>query len=72
VPPTTNEQVIDWQFTVSEGGLTSRYGMLGGFFYKQFLPGGLVLPVINPPRRISAIQFTMARNLWREQQSRRP
>lgn len=69
MPKTTSESVIEWQFTISEQGMTSRYGMLGGFFYKQFLPHGVAIPQLSPPRRISVPQYLLAKGVYDHQQA---
>lgn len=69
MPKTTSESVIEWQFTVSEQGMMSRYGMLGGFFYKQYLRNGVAIPFLSPPRRISVPQYLLAKGAYDRQQA---
>jgi hypothetical protein len=60
---TTNESVISWQFTLTEQGFQSRYGIYQGDYYKQFLTGVGVVTDKNPPRRISRAQYALAKQL---------
>jgi hypothetical protein len=64
MPAITNEQRrprITWQFQLAEQGSSSRYGVLGFDYYKQYLPGGLVLPIVHPPKRISEQLYNLAK-----------
>lgn len=55
------ENAINWDFLVSGHLNSSRYGHLGGAYYRQFLPGGNVLPDIHPAKLIDASLYAMAK-----------
>lgn len=61
---------IRWQFTLTASEVTApsirravRYGTLAGEFYKQYLPSGVPLPKIYPPRKIPKTLYDVAENL---------
>lgn len=56
-------QLIEWKFTVVKGREVSRYGEYGGKFWKQYLPAGLEVPNIHPPRAISEEVYVFAQRV---------
>lgn len=56
----TLSERIDWLFTLTLSGLSTRYGTFQGQHYKQFLPHGIVLDVTYPPRPIPTALFEFA------------
>lgn len=58
--PTFLERQITWQFHVSRRENRVRYGTYGSFFYKQFLPGGIVISGQHQPRKIPLQLYQMA------------
>ena len=44
--------LIEWKFTVAMGSEVSRYGEYNGRFWKQYLPAGLEIPNLHPPKVI--------------------
>jgi len=59
--PTFLEGQIEWQFLVERRVNRVRYGTYGIFFYKQFLPGGIVLSTPHPPRKIPKKLYEIAK-----------
>jgi hypothetical protein len=51
---------IAWKFTLSSQGFITRYGVLGGQFYKQVLPGGIPVPNLYPAKPITQRQYELA------------
>lgn len=65
MPEMTGSQLaslVQWRFTISEQGSSSRYGTYSGEYYKQYLPNGNVFSDTYPPKRISAQLYTIAFN----------
>lgn len=54
------EDLIQWHFTVGEQDFMSRYGTYAGRFWKQFLPGGLPMPELHPPKLITQQAYELA------------
>lgn len=55
--------LIQWDFSISMGGLVSRYGRLSGVYLKQFLPGGIEFPERHPPRAIDGRSYNLAKKI---------
>ena len=51
---------IEWKFTAVFASQLARYGTFAGGFYKQFLPAGIDVPSIHPPRRIDEKVYRFA------------
>jgi hypothetical protein len=51
---------ISWKFSLASQGFVTRYGENGGVFYKQFMPGGLDVPELHPPKPITKQLYDMA------------
>jgi hypothetical protein len=54
---------ITWTFAVTLGGQAARYGTFAGSFYKQYTPGGVVVPDVHPPRRIEEKIYRFAQGI---------
>lgn len=52
--------LIGWKFTVTMGRESSRYGQYGGRFWKQYLPSGLSIPNVHPPKAIDETHYLHA------------
>ena len=59
-PPSTFASVVDWKFTLVEQGQVTRYGVLVQSFYKQYLPGGVEVPVVYPVKKIDPRVYALA------------
>lgn len=59
-PETQLDKLMTWSFTLAEQGQVTRYGVLNGAFYKQFLPGGVEVPRLHPIRRIDKRLYDLA------------
>lgn len=57
------EDRITWDFTVDEQGFASRYGHWGVFYYKQFLPAGMAMPIMHPPKLIPKMLYDRAKRI---------
>ena len=57
------EDVIEWQFIVSQQGFTGRYGTFNDRYWKQFLPGGIVVSGLHPPRPIEKVLYDRAKKI---------
>jgi len=57
---------INWRFQVVLQGMTSRYGVLGARFYKQFLPTSKMDGRGHPPREINQRQYDLALRLYNQ------
>ncbi len=68
VQPSTNplEKIIEWQFIASEQHNQVRYGTWRAMYYKQFLPGGIVISGLHPPKLISKAVYEHARKVSKE------
>ena len=60
--PEALQKWINWEFTLSEQDLTTRWGTFAGTFWKQFLPGGVPIASIHPPRKVPKRLFEIARD----------
>jgi len=58
--PKTLSNLISWKFTTVLGREVSRYGEYGGHFWKQYLPAGLEVVNLHPPRAISEDVYRFA------------
>ena len=58
--PTFLERQIKWQFYVSRRENRVRYGTYGPSFYKQFLPGGIVISPMHQPRKVPKTLYEIA------------
>ena len=52
---------IKWEFTVTLQTKVTRYGRVGETYYRQFLPAGIEVPEIYPPRAIAQRLYEMAK-----------
>ena len=65
--PTFLERQIQWHFLVERRENRVRYGTYGPFFYKQFLPGGIVISRQHQPRKIPKKLYEIAKRQSTEQ-----
>lgn len=52
--------LVTWKFQVVAQGFITRYGSNGGMYYKQFMPGGLDVPELYPPKPITKQLYDLA------------
>ena len=64
MPGTSTDSVVQWQFTIQAQGFQTRWGILGSFYYSQFMPGGVVNNAANPPRRVGYVAYQLARRQY--------
>ena len=57
------EELITWDFIASEQHNQVRYGTLGNAYWKQFLPGGVVISPLHPPNRIPKPIYVHAKKI---------
>ncbi len=62
--PSNPNNLIAWNFQIADQGFITRYGVAGPNYYKQFLPGGLVVPELHPPKRIDPRLYQRAKDLF--------
>jgi len=55
------QDLIKWDFTLAEQTLVSRYGRYAGAFWKQFMPAGLIVPELHPPKKIPEVLYNRAK-----------
>lgn len=58
------QDLIIWDFSITEQNHVARYGHYGSNFYKQFLPYGLEVSDQHPPQRVLPRQYDFAQRLY--------
>lgn len=56
-------ELINWNFRAVLGLQASRYGDLNGKYYKQYIPNGIVIDEIYPPKEISQQVYDASKRL---------
>ncbi len=68
--PSSQPAPIKWEFQISLQGFVTRYGVMGGEYYRQYLPFGVRDDIAHPPKRIDAKLFQIAKQKHTQTQSR--
>lgn len=53
-------EMIEWTAVRSSPGGQVRYGTLSGEYYRQYLPYGIEVPNLHPPKKITLLVYTFA------------
>ena len=54
------EEVITWKFALAEQMNVSRYGTFDRRYWKQFMPRGMIITPLHPPKAIPKPQYDHA------------
>ena len=57
------EELIEWHFHVAEQHYHARYGTFNNQFWKQYLPGGTVVTLLHPPKKIPKALYDHAKKI---------
>lgn len=57
------EAIIEWHFQVTEQNNHARYGTYDNRHWKQFLPGGVIISPLHPPKAIPKAVFDHAKKI---------
>jgi len=58
-----SSSVINWVFVVHHQICMSRYGQYGGKFYKQFMPMGIPMDGVHPPKEVTETIYNFAKRV---------